>query len=370
MPSRSLLARIAGVLLLSTSVLLVLLLLGFLFVSATLVPVMGRTDIWSWPRVLILSVLLTVLGVMALTAIGMLEQKKLVVLYLRRFGRSTNAIDPHYRKGLGGNIRLVTLEDARFRPYGISPREWRIAIGAPLFSILFLVGLSGWAVRSLLGNLDEDNEGSWISYAFFLGYWTWMFTSVILAFSFYQWYLKHTKIIRIDNKNGLGRMASSVCWMSSALLKPTVLMRRSTVVRVTDEFWRDAVVELTASTQVVIVDVSDPTDNVRWELAMLAKTQTPFITIAEASCASNSAALATPLLYDLHAVDGIEAFRSLLLSRLRNQAGSRMPALDAACKGRRLGAILIPLALAFGGYVLALLIAAIVSPLYLVIAHL
>jgi hypothetical protein len=358
---------------------LLLLSLGLLalLVSITLLGTLGTlymeamsTDFWSRPRVQRRILYVTFLFVITATGVGMLENKKIVVLYLRRFGRSANVVDPNYRGGLGSGIRLVTLEDKFFQPCGVTKKELIVAIFAPLLCTTLLIVLSAWIARIFLGRLDEDNESTYINLAYFLGFWTWMFAFLTISFSIHQLYLKKTSILSVSDIGSIEKTLSAVAWMSSKLFKLSVSTRRSTVVRVTDEIWQETVKSLTKVTHLVLIDISDPSSNIKWERNMLIQSGIPHILISEASYTPEHEVNADVMFYDSRDFDSLKKFRLLLRLEILKRAIPDLPLLGLTPHHQLGRILLLDATLAITSLFLALVVSMLLLPIYLSISGL
>jgi hypothetical protein len=253
-----------------------------------------------------------------------------LVLFLRRFGYddATRAVTYAVTRTIGASWRLVTLDDAETAPVGVPAGTRRLfGIGRTVFSAVARLGhmrAFAFAVWSLVGILAIDlglaalKAGSleaipWVEVierynpvldAFGQGRLPWdavgptlpgafaaaaivlallliallvTFVALLLAFPLggvLAFVAASNAAVRsaekshsfqIGNAEQIEAAAAAIGENSRKVLAP-----RLTVLRVTSGVWPRAVTRLASLSSVVLIDVSEPTENVLWEIDTLA----------------------------------------------------------------------------------------------------
>lgn len=206
---------------------------------------------------------------------------KLTVLYLRRFrlNAAQNVVTSALERGLSRRYRVVTLDDASFPPME-TPRLYR--------RLSRYGGAVGWSV--VLGGLFLL---VWTFYASSSPTITGMISSVALAgllvlvapvvlpvvtvvailftaaLLVQRWRVRRRSRLEVRTEEDLDRAEEAVSRLAQWSTRSTLLAPRATVVRVTDDLWQVVVERMVRRTNVILVDLSVPTENLRWELALL-----------------------------------------------------------------------------------------------------
>jgi hypothetical protein len=270
-----------------------------------------------WPRLIVGSFLVLIppsdsFSVSALTTAGcyvlalyaalvLAEPRKRVVLYLRRF-RSVSANELMGRAidaGLGRRFRVVTLDDANFRPIEIPRTERRVSVfSTPLMAsggVLLFVALAYYAVitplqRSAPRPIPSRFFGVYLI-AFGQSIWqspVWAAISglILVIFTFlmvHRWRVRLRSRLRVRVTRDLDRCTYRVEALASWQRRPGLLAPQATVIRVVDELWQATVARLLDYVDAVIVDVSAVTENVLWEVRTIkARTFVPCVWIGDA----------------------------------------------------------------------------------------
>jgi hypothetical protein len=221
--------------------------------------------------------------------LALLEGRPRSVLFLRRFGRNWAILSPRGSTGLGRRIRLVTLDDSRFRAAAVPRLDWWLSSFAPPAIAVLIVILGAGTARSWLGTFDESNDSTYIYFSYFFAFWAWMLWVVLLMLIMHRRRLFRTAMVHVTTKEQLAlvadRLRSATRWWS----RPGIAARRATVVSCTDEMWRAAVVTFASRVDAIVIDVSFPSENLIWESQQLAEMNIPTFYIADAEQRSDSA---------------------------------------------------------------------------------
>jgi hypothetical protein len=220
--------------------------------------------------------------------------RRRLALYLRKFGYgdSTRAVTRALTSAVGTRLRVVTLDDAVVAPVGVARTGRRVAA----FIFVVFTGLIAWALYWLFGGgfdrllidtqqaledtrpeTDDPFErfgnviGTGIAaFAVSIVVLSLIFTGlllalgvVILAASAYVSALIAGRYAKrsIGSDQAIAPTARRIARISRRVFSPRLF-----VMRVTDAIWPQAVRGLGAAADVVIIDVSHPTDALLWEV--------------------------------------------------------------------------------------------------------
>lgn len=212
------------------------------------------------------SVLLAIVFLYAIA--NLFSSRKYPVLYLRRFGMPANVIVRRAIKGgLGRTFRFIALDDSRFPQVGMPWIERVLGIaGIPFLTLLILVG--GFL---LIGQLLPAEIGVDIAKDLIhvLRYWLAVLWTVAMMAYAHLWRVRRRSRIRVRRPAHVARLAycARACgtwWLRASFLAPQI-----TIARVADAVWRPAVCAVAAQSAVTLVDVSEPTANLQWEIEYL-----------------------------------------------------------------------------------------------------
>lgn len=285
------------------------LLLNILVAMAVAPDVFGAQS-WSF----CIATMVTVLG--PVVGIRLIRGKRKLVLFLRRFGYSeaTSAITFATAKTTGRSWRLVTLDDAAIAPVGVVigtrrffraaslggagiARAWRIVIkaaflvmGVAIAGILCLVGITLLRhedLATLFNHFSNAGEAlSWdIPSAFYVLFWiasvspfVGLFVALLqpllipflgffLFFSFTSDAVRKAEEARaaeIRSTREIEAVTRSVAQQSRKIFSP-----RLVVLKVASSVWKQTVSSLASLTSVPLIDISEPTENLLWEIQEL-----------------------------------------------------------------------------------------------------
>lgn len=242
--------------------------------------VLGKAeDFWSvWrttKRVLITG------GLVAgtLYAAGLVEQRKIVAVYLRRFLMNTEVINPQHAGGLGRSVRLVTLQDQTFPPYAISAKDTALSLVVPLTLIALVFVGTNELNSAALPIVSDDNEQFWRTHILYSHYVAWWALTLMLLATFHRVRLHLRQTMSVRRPEDAACAAAMAYSQSSPWKRPSLLGMRSTVVETTDALWKETVTQLLGTAQVVVIDVSELSESVLWELQQLADLRLPTLLI-------------------------------------------------------------------------------------------
>jgi hypothetical protein len=264
---------------------------SILAVGAVLVVATGRRTPRDWATMLALVAVTLLLWFAGKAAI---RGRRRTLLFLRRFGfgPATAVVSTAVGTHLGQRWRAVTLDDLRAEPVGVRTGVLRffgwgalVSFGALVlgaaFAVLFFA-TDGAILRSAIGDYEPPkgaNLGAAILGAF--GHALVMSVLVVLAIvvvlavvvalTAYLWRgrfvvraAERAKSRVIESEAVAARVLRSVERMSRRIFAP-----RMTVLRVADDAWRGVVSSAAGSAAAVLVDVSEPGENLLWEIATI-----------------------------------------------------------------------------------------------------
>jgi hypothetical protein len=235
--------------------------------------------------------------------VPLIRGRRHLVLFLRRFGftSATEALSFAVGGAVGRHWRMVTLDDHNIAPQGVARgsrwtiRLFRLALvaGAITLTVLAVRWLSGDAVDNLVDDMYESarsqavEEGqNPIGAAIGALFVTLIVGIVVVMFGLLVFLVpmalagvgavlfsigsravrnaERSKAIVISRHGDVERKSRLLVRRVRRVFAP-----RITVARVTDEFWQETVRRLAAMSAVVLVDVSEPSDNLLWEVGVL-----------------------------------------------------------------------------------------------------
>jgi hypothetical protein len=226
--------------------------------------------------------------------IWLVRGRRRLVLFLRRFGfvGATQAVTFAVVRALGTSWRLVTLDDARISPVGARKRmRWfSIAVG------ILTAALVAWALFWMFGGgledmitggsnrrLPETSLKGILSLLFLqlfvvpLVVLVFVFLLIILPTAFaavvaiFAWSsygairrAERAKTVDIAEEGQIEQTASAVVRRSRRIIGP-----RLAVARVASPIWQPVVRRFASVSSAVIIDISEPTENLLWEIETL-----------------------------------------------------------------------------------------------------
>lgn len=206
--------------------------------------------------------------------IVLMSNRKVQVLYLRRFGLSAanRMITQAIEGGLGRRYRVLTLDDTDFQPLEVPRIERilsRIAIPCAVL-ILFLavfseiggqgLGLPDAVTVRIIGWFGLGLMGELLRVPLF----TLMVVGVIILI--YRWRIRQSLKLEIRSVEHIHRCLIRVRRLGGWLRRPSIMAPQALVVKVVDSLWQQTVSELVEQISLVICDVSEPTSNLTWEV--------------------------------------------------------------------------------------------------------
>jgi hypothetical protein len=235
-----------------------------------------------------------VMVVLLAVGLRLVRGKRRLVLFLRKFGfvGATQALTFAVVGALGRTWRLVTLDDAEVAPVGTQRRARWLSIVIGLVGLVIVAYALSWVfgdgLQNLLGDVTKDAMKGATTWRDALGRIFGAFVIAILvgaiaivailvpagfagAVAIFAWTsygvilrAERSKTVPIASEEQLEQTAVAVARRSQRIIGP-----RLVVAKVASAIWQLAVRRLASVSSTVIIDITDPTDNLLWEIETL-----------------------------------------------------------------------------------------------------
>ena len=236
-------------------------------------------------------------AVLLALGIRLVRGRRRLVLFLRRFGLSeaTEAVTFAVTTSLGRSWRLVTLDDSRVAPVGTPRGGRRLSALAVVVAVVVVGGTLAWLLgggfQGYVRHLHVEPSGGpaptggvsdaigraigqAIAAGLVIGL---VFAAAALlaatagAGAIFGWgahrasqRAEGSKAVGVADPAGVDAAARRCAQASRKVFGP-----RMVVAHVADAVWHEAVLAFAAASAVVLVDVSEPTPNLLWEIRAL-----------------------------------------------------------------------------------------------------
>jgi hypothetical protein len=240
---------------------------------------------------LAISILVMVLSLTI--GLWLVRGKRRLVLFLRKFGfiGATQAVTFAVVKALGRNWRLVTLDDAEVAPVGTRKRMRWLAIVAGLIAVGVVAWGLFWVFGGSFDSLMGDTAKGAMKGATLKDFLPKIIVAMVLlivvggialvlilvpvgfagAVALFAWSsygairrAESAKTVPIATEAQLEQTALAIARRSRRIIGP-----RLVVTKVASSIWQLAVRRLASASSAVIIDISEPTDNLLWEVESL-----------------------------------------------------------------------------------------------------
>jgi hypothetical protein len=214
----------------------------------------------------------------------LLRGRRRLVLFLRRFGfvGATEVLTFALANAIGSSWRLITLDDSAVSPVGASGRIRWITLSAIALSILIPTGVILWGLLFGFNLIKPIDAGDGL-----IGGLLTLFSVLILVvvvvviatfmalaflllglFSLGSYLAvrraETSKRIAIPSAEQIEAVSRSVARRVRSVISPKLV-----VVSVADTVWQETVRRLAAFSAAIVIDVSEPTSNLLWEVSTL-----------------------------------------------------------------------------------------------------
>lgn len=266
------------------SIIILIILIYFLLLTTATMHglVLADFDLWTIPRIIRRTVQLDILFLLLVLAICLSAHKKIVVLYLRKFRLNTNIISPNNKGGLGNRVRIITLQDESFPSMASTAKE-KLMTYLTTFGIFISAILLTYLIYYLVTESDlvVSENNYYLSGAIYLiiAYATWLCISLLIFISFYILIRNKNKVIQISKPLDINIATNKVISLNLFIKRLSFLGSRSTVVETVNNLWKETVSALICKCNVAIIDISQLTDNIIWEIKECSSNDIPMILI-------------------------------------------------------------------------------------------
>ena len=230
------------------------------------------------------NVALTVLAIYL--ALNLFSGRKYSILFLRRFGLDVNSVVSRViQKGLGRRFRFVTLDDGRFPSLDVPALEkWASRLGPPLVAVMVVLG--AWLARQTLSQQQSSNgayEQTAAEMSAVMGYWVAVFWVLLMLAWVHLWRVRRKSHYKIRREGQLTSFLLDIRTLDRWRLRLSLLRPQAVVARVSDSLWQRCVSGVSELAGIALIDVSDPTLNLQWEIEHSRKQGLRCVFIAERS---------------------------------------------------------------------------------------
>jgi uncharacterized membrane protein len=252
----------------------------FAFVTLVTVADLTGAESSNW-------VAMAVSGIAAIAAFGagvrLFRGRRRLVLFLRRFGftGATRALSEAVADSLGHDWRLITLDDAEVASIGVHRRSRR-AVRIGWLAVLAVVGLGLWMFVSINSSSTSGGLGGIVAFVLVVLLLVCVGVVVLVASLFLAVGTRalrraeRSKALAITRPEEVERSARRVKRQATRFFAPRLI-----VARVTSPLWREVVERLLQVADVVIVDVSELSPNMLWELGVLSEHRRPWVAVGQ-----------------------------------------------------------------------------------------
>jgi hypothetical protein len=222
-----------------------------------------------------------VMLVSLLLGVWLLRGRRRLVLFLRRFGfvGATEVLTFALASALGSSWRLITLDDHKVLPVGTGGRIRWTTLCVFLLSLLIPGLLIFWFWHTGADELFKANSSQG-SVANLIGGLIAFIVTLLIIIALALLFLvigmfslgtyisvrraERSKRLAIASADQIDPIARRVARRVRRIISPKLV-----VVRVTNAVWQDSVRRLATVSSAIIVDISEPTQNLLWEISTL-----------------------------------------------------------------------------------------------------
>lgn len=270
---------------------LVAAILPILYLAAIIFALASNKPIPALEPALLIALVVMVLSLTI--GLWLVRGKRRLVLFLRKFGftGATQAVTFAVVKALGRNWRLVTLDDAEVAPVGTRRRMHWLAIVAGLIAVVVIAWGLFWVFGGGFDTLMGNTAKGAMKGATLRDFLPKLFAAIIImivvgaiillfilvpvsfaaAVAIFAWTsygairrAESAKTVPIATEAHLEQTALGIAERSRRIIGP-----RLVVAKVASSIWQPTVRRLASASSAVIIDISQPTDSLLWEIETL-----------------------------------------------------------------------------------------------------
>lgn len=252
---------------------------GYVLVTASLLGVPFSLVLASLSHpalVLLLSPGFVAIGIIGLS---LSAGDKRLVLFLRRFGDESlnHAISRLARTYLRETARLITLDDARIQPVPTNLRGLSWA-ALPATALLLLLAMA----VDFMFSAGPSPAAMMLA---IIGVWTllvlFLLALAVASLALVSRHRGRRSFRTVTDSASRHHVIAHARRLQSFWRSSTILAPIATVIGVVDREWRETVAALADICDVALVDISEPSESIRWELDELRKSPIGIVLIAQ-----------------------------------------------------------------------------------------
>jgi len=287
---------------------------GWIFLSVYFAPALIFQDPEAWGdsgRILKRAITFWLCIATFWVAALLLSTPKYTVLYLRRFRSDlTSFMSRNIERGLGRRFRIIALDDARFLPLEVPWIERWFSRMSPFLIFVSVLGFVIFTIAVLLRTPYYVDVRGHMSYqlTIMFAFWTIQLWTLFLLFFAHRSRVRRHAKIRVNRHKDLWRALYAARILGKFLMRPALMAPQATIVKCVDDMWTHAVRSLGSETDAVLLDISEPSPNLEWEVRVIIQCRLPHLFMAETrqfatwARASSTAHSISPSISSLHAL--------------------------------------------------------------------
>jgi hypothetical protein len=210
--------------------------------------------------------------------------RKKLILFLRRFGSETlnDAVRDLVQTRLRRRFRLVTLDDSVFSPAGARWSGLLVSLlPAAIILILIISSYEGFAKIAQSELMDETPFGSALALLqvgmLALGFLA-LIVCLVLTFMAIRAHFAARR--KIDCQKSRRKLVRKLQWLKKLVRAPSIAAPMATVITTTDAEWQPTVKTIAPLCEVVLLDLSSPSESICWELETVLTSELHVIVLA------------------------------------------------------------------------------------------
>lgn len=211
--------------------------------------------------------------------------RKGIVLFLRRFGNEqlNDAIRELMHSRLRRAFRLVTLDDSSFRRLGPRWRGLFLSLVAPAAVCGFVASTIAASQRVAWSELSDGSPfGGFLVLMLMIEVFAVAVTAIAaLSLAVAAIRAHFTGFRRIEDDGSQADVMARMRSLKSRARAPSIFAPMATIVTTTDQQWQSAVLGLAELSDVVVIDISVPSESICWELEALRPHSAKVVLVAE-----------------------------------------------------------------------------------------
>jgi hypothetical protein len=222
----------------------------------------------------VVSLIIAVPFALALVGTALVSGRKRTILLLRKFGDRTlsERIRASLEALLHWHYRLVALDDSTLPPIGVAGSRFRrtvLLLVAAIVSVLIAIGALSLWIRNAGESADPIDVWTAVAALVMLVPMGGVALLVVPSVYFARGRVRRASHVNVADDGSLATATRKVRrqrrWLNSlSLTAPQAL-----ILNTSDALWKATLLALLPVVDVVVVDLSEPTENIEWEIAQV-----------------------------------------------------------------------------------------------------